>query len=102
MQILRNIRKSIKPNGKLYLHTPNAEFFLEKMKNKNVIVKQHSGHVAVRTPEQNISILREAGFNVAKVWLIPHYNILRLVHPFSYIPVLEKYLKARIFIEASA
>lgn len=102
VQILRSIRKSLKPNGKLYLHTPNAEFFLEKMKNKNVIVKQLSGHVAVRTPEHNVALLREAGFNVAKVWLIPHYNIFRLVHPFSYIPVLGKYLKARIFIEATA
>ena len=102
VQMLISIRKSLKPNGKLYLHTPNAEFFLEKMKNKNFIVEQLSGHIAVRTPEHNTSILREAGFNVTKVWLVPHYNILRLVHLFSYVPIVGKYFKARIFIEATA
>jgi len=79
LQILRGIKSSIKPNGKLYLHTPNAEFFLEKMKSKNFIVKQFPEHIAVRTPEHNASILREAGFNVEHIWLIPHYNISRVV-----------------------
>ena len=100
-QILGSIRRSIKPNGKLYLHTPNAEFFLEKMKSKNFIFKQFPAHIAVRTPEHNASILREAGFNVEHMWLIPHYNILRVVHPFSHIPVFGKYFRARIFIEAT-
>lgn len=33
-RILENIRKSIKPNGKFYIHTPNAKFIIEIMKNK--------------------------------------------------------------------
>ena len=102
IQILEKIRKSIKPDGKLYLHTPNAEFFLERMKSRNFIVKQLPEHIAVRSPEHNASILREAGFKIRHIWLIPHYNILRIVHPLSYIPVLGKYFNARIFIEATA
>ncbi len=101
-QILISIKKSLKQNGKLYLHTPNAEFFLEKMKSKNIIFKQFPEHIAVRTPEKNASILREAGFNVEHIWLIPHYNILKLVHPISYFPVVGKFFKARILIEATA
>jgi len=102
IQILKSIKKSIKPNGKLYLHTPNADYFLEKMKSKNFIVKQFPQHIAVRTPEHNVSILWEAGFSVEHIWLIPNYNILKVLHPLSHIPVIGKYLKARIFIEASA
>ena len=101
-QILKSIKKSLKQNGKLYLHTPNAEFFLEKMKSKNLIFKQFPEHIAVRTPEKNASILRESGFNVEHIWLIPHYNLLKLVHPISYIPGVGKFFKARILIEATA
>ncbi len=100
-KILISMRKSLKPDGKLYLHTPNAEFFLEKMKSKNLIIKQFPEHIAVRTPEHNTLLLRQAGFNKIKVWLIPHYNILRIVHLLSYIPVLGRYFNARIFIEAT-
>ena len=35
IEILKSIRKSMKPDGKLYLHTPNFDFFLEKMKDRN-------------------------------------------------------------------
>ena len=101
LQILRGIKSSIKPNGKLYFHTPNAEFFLEKMKSKNFIVKQFPEHIAVRSPAENIDILEKAGFKADRVKLIAHYNILRFLHPISYIPLIGKYFKARIFIEAT-
>ena len=101
LQILGSIRSSLKPNGKLYLHTPNADFFLEKMKSKNFIFKQFPEHIAIRTPEQNASILRKAGFKIAQVRLVPHYNCLKVVHPLSHIPVFGKYFKARVFIEAT-
>ncbi|MCW8965314.1 MAG: class I SAM-dependent methyltransferase [Candidatus Pacearchaeota archaeon] len=102
LQILKNIRTSLKKNGKLYLHTPNAEFFLEKMKSKNLVVKQLHGHIAVRTPEHNATLLREAGFNITHTWLISHYNnALKIVHPLSFLPVIGKFFKARILIEAT-
>lgn len=101
-QILLNIRRSIRPKGKLYIHTPNAYFFLEKMKSRNFIFKQLPGHVAVRTPEHNAFIIKAAGFDVKQQLLIGHYNMFKIIHPFSYIPVLGKYFQARIFIEAIA
>lgn len=101
-KLLENIRCSIKPGGKLYLHTPNADFFLEKMKSSNFIIKQFPVHIAVRTPEYNALILREAGFRLTHVRLIPHYNFLKFFHPMSHIPILGKYFNARIFIEATA
>jgi 2-polyprenyl-6-hydroxyphenyl methylase/3-demethylubiquinone-9 3-methyltransferase len=102
-QILRSMGSSLKPKGTLYLHTPNAEFFLERMKTRGFLVKQFSEHIAVRTPEQNAKLLQEAGFQVTHIRFIAHYNaILRIVHPLSFIPVIGNFFKARILLEATS
>ncbi|MDO8873983.1 MAG: class I SAM-dependent methyltransferase [Methanoregula sp.] len=98
--ILAAIHRSLKSGGKLYLHTPNAEFFLEMMKKKNLIFHQFEEHVAVRHVSQNIQLLEDAGFFKYKIKMLPHYNILRSLHFLSFIPVIGKYFKARIFIIA--
>lgn len=102
LSILGAIRGSLRPGGRLYLHTPNAEFFLEKLKARNWIVKQFPEHIAVRSPSENVRLLEEAGFSVSRVCLLAHYNILRFVHWLSYMPVVGRYLKARILIEAES
>jgi len=50
-EILRGIRSALKPTGRLYLHTPNAEFILEIMKARNLILARQPEHVAVRTAD---------------------------------------------------
>lgn len=99
--ILKAINSSLKDGGKLYMHTPNAEFFLEIMKKHNFIVKQFPEHVAVRSVNENLHLLEKSEFRVTNINLIPHYNILRILHPISFIPVIGKFFKARIFIEAT-
>ena len=98
--ILAAIHRSLKPGGRLYLHTPNAEFFLEVLKKKNIGFHQFKEHVAVRDVTGNIRLLKDAGFSRTEVKLLPHYNILRFVHILSFFPVLGNYFKARIFIIA--
>jgi 2-polyprenyl-6-hydroxyphenyl methylase / 3-demethylubiquinone-9 3-methyltransferase len=98
--ILSAIYRSVRPGGKLYLHTPNAGFFLEIMKRKNVIVHQFEEHVAVRDVSRNTRMLEDAGFSTLEVKLLPHYNILRYVHFLSFFPFVGNYFKARIFIIA--
>jgi len=98
--ILERIRTSLRSPGKLYLHTPNAGFFLERMKRRNFLVKQSPEHIAVRTLDENTRLLEEAGFSISKAILIPHYNALRHIHPLSFVPLLGRHFKARIFIEA--
>ncbi len=100
LAILTAIKESLKPGGRLYMHTPNADFFLEKMKRHNFIVKQFPEHIAVRNPEENAVLLKKAGFKIKQMDLIPHYNTLKILHFFSFIPFLGKFFKARIFIEA--
>jgi 2-polyprenyl-6-hydroxyphenyl methylase/3-demethylubiquinone-9 3-methyltransferase len=100
LDILISIRASLRTDGKLYLHTPNARFFLEIMKKHNFILRQFPEHIAVRTPEANIKLLEKAGFRISKVRLIPHYNVMRFLHPLSFIPFFGAYFQARIFIVA--
>ncbi len=102
VKILKAINSSLKNQGKLYLHTPNAEFFIEIMKKHNLIVKQFPEHIAVRDLNENCRLLEVAGFTITKILFFPHYNILKILHPMSFLPVLGKYFKARIFIEATA
>lgn len=99
--ILENIKLSLKKNGKFYMHTPNADFFLEIMKQHDFILHQFPQHIAVRTPEHNIQLLQDAGFEISSLSLLPHYNrLVKWVHVLSWLPLVGKYFKARIFIEA--
>ena len=100
LQILKSIKSSLKIGGRLYMHTPNANFFLEIMKNRNFIFKQFPEHIAVRSAKQNQLLLEKVGYKVKETKFIPHYNFLKYIHWFSFIPGLGSYFKARIFIVA--
>lgn len=98
--LLSSMKKSLKKGGSLYLHTPNAFFFSEVMKDHSFFMQHHPGHIAVRSPDENARLLMEAGYSIKRVLLLPHYNFLRFIHFMSYLPYIGKYFKARIFIEA--
>lgn len=102
LPILASVRSSLRPGGKLYLHTPNREFFVEAMKHHRVLMRQLPEHIAVRTPAQNRALLESAGYRIESLQLIPHYNVLRHLHALSHLPLVGRFLKARIFIAAVA
>jgi 2-polyprenyl-3-methyl-5-hydroxy-6-metoxy-1,4-benzoquinol methylase len=99
--ILSAIRTSLKPGGRLYLHTPNLDFFMERMRDAGFLLKQRPEHIAVRDPGQNVALLEQAGFHAPNIHtcLIAHYNVLRIVDPLRHLPGIGKYFEARIFIE---
>ncbi len=101
LRILGHIHASLRPGGRFYLHTPNAEFFVERMKQRGFILRQFPEHVAVRSPRENRALLEQAGFRVVRLQLLAHYNALRWLHPLSFLPLLGPLFKARIFIEAT-
>ena len=100
--ILESIRNSLKPNGILYIHTPNGKYFIELLK-KFGIMKQFPEHIAVRNSIEYLELLNEIGFSNIKVKFISHYILfLKFLHFLSYIPFLGEYFKARIFILAKS
>lgn len=100
VKILTSIKKTLKPRGVLYLHTPNGEYFIEMLKSKGIL-KQIPQHVAVRTPAHNLKLLSEAGFENVTIKYLPHYEWRQKPFEiFSYIPLVGRYFKARLFISA--
>ncbi|MGH8743751.1 MAG: class I SAM-dependent methyltransferase [Burkholderiales bacterium] len=101
VSIFSAISKSLKPEGALYIHTPNGEYFLEILKNRGWL-KQLPGHVSVRRGEAYIRLLQAAGFSSIRLRYLPHYiSILKCLHPLSFLPVIGKYFRARLFIDCS-
>ena len=100
--IFSAIYQSLKPGGKLFMHTPDLDFFIERLKSKGVI-RQFPEHIAVRTAAKNIEILGQCGFDKSqiRVWNIAHYNVLKIFHPLSKLPFIGKLFSARLFIECT-
>lgn len=100
LKIFGAIRHSLKPGGRLVLHTPNLEFFVEQLKEKG-IMKQFPEHIAVRSPRENIALLERSGFASTnmKVNGIAHYESTRLLHPLRHLPIIGKMFVARLVIE---
>src|SRR5690606_2610972 len=103
VSIFSAVRMSLKVGGRLYLHTPNLDFFLERMRDANFILRQRPEHIAVRDGPHNISLLIKSGFDERKLRIryLKHYNILKTLDPMRYLPVVGKYFEARIFIECT-
>lgn len=97
--IFSAIHGALKPGGRLFLHTPNLSFFLERLKDWGV-VPQFPEHVAVRTAKANLELLRRCGFHAdqTSVRMIPHYNVLKALHPLRRLPLVGPVFEARQFI----
>lgn len=100
IKILLAIRSSLKSGGVLYLHTPNLEYFIEFFKHKGIL-QQYPEHIAVRTLDHNLRLLKEAGFSSCEAKFLAHYEWRQ--KPFGllgHFPWIGRYFKARIFISA--
>lgn len=99
LEILAAIRSSLSERGIFYVHTPNADYFLEILKERGVLA-QFPSHIAVRSAAQNVGLLERAGFRDPVVRTLPHYlRSLGWLHRFSGIPGIGRHLEARLFIE---
>lgn len=103
VRIFSAIRGSLHQGGRLYLHTPNLTFFLELLKERGIL-PQFPQHIAVRDAAHNVRLLEQCGFRRENIVAheIPHYNIMRSVHPLRHLPLIGKFFSARLFIECKA
>ena len=91
--------QALKPGGRVYLHTPNLDFFVEQLKQWGWM-RQFPEHIAVRNAESNMQFFRAAGFKSVVCWALPHYNVLRFLHPLAGLPAVGKYMAARLWVVA--
>jgi len=102
VQIFRAINGALKPGGRLYIHTPNAEYFLERFHEWGVL-RQVEGHVGVRTARQHIELLERCGFERIDVHYLAHYlSFAAKFHFLGRLPVVGRLFRARLFIVARA
>lgn len=103
-RFFESARAVLKPGGQLILHTPNAGYYLERMKARNFILKQFESHIAVRNFEQHLPLLESTGFAEVTVQYLPHYNrVLKIVDQvLMHIPVVRSLFRARLLIAATA
>jgi 2-polyprenyl-3-methyl-5-hydroxy-6-metoxy-1,4-benzoquinol methylase len=101
--IFSAIHASLRAGGRLYLHTPNLEFVLERLKERGIL-RQFPEHIAVRSAPHLVRQLEQCGLDRGKiaVEVLPHYNVMRLLHPLRHLPVVGRVFAARLFIECRA
>ncbi|MFC1730976.1 class I SAM-dependent methyltransferase [candidate division KSB1 bacterium] len=98
LRIFAQMRTTLKEGGKLYIHTPNGDFFIELLK-KRGILKQFEEHIGVRNRKEYVKLLGKIGFSHIEVQYLPHYvTLLKFMHLLSYIPFVGKFFKARLWI----
>lgn len=99
INIFSAVFRSLKEGGRLYIHTPNGDYFLEILKKKGFL-KQFTEHVAVRNAGAYVKLLREVGFTSVNVHFLAHYvRPLSYLHFLSHIPLAGRIFQARLFIE---
>lgn len=98
--IVSSLRTALKPGGQVICHTPNLDFFIERMKERKILIRQFVQHIAVRNVEQNAGFFERAGFSNVRAVTLPHYNFLRVLDPLSKLPGIGRYFAARVLIVA--
>jgi len=101
LEVLEASEKLLKRNGQLVIHTPNLSYWLEQLKDKN-IVPQLEGHIAVRNLSQYKQLLEQAGFQIERHVNLAHYRQpLRLVDSILlHVPLIDRMFASRLFVVA--
>jgi cyclopropane fatty-acyl-phospholipid synthase-like methyltransferase len=98
LRIFRAIHGSLKPGAPLYVHTPNAEYFMERLKARGILT-QVEGHVGVRDAGRHETLLRECGFSDIRVTYLAHYlYVASLFHWLGRLPIVGRLFRARLFL----
>jgi cyclopropane fatty-acyl-phospholipid synthase-like methyltransferase len=98
VSIFSAICGALKPGAPLYIHTPNADYFLERF-HKWGVLRQVEGHVGVRDARAHQELFARCGFARVDVRYLPHY--LRLAskfHALGALPFVGRWFRARLFL----
>lgn len=71
VRILAEVRRVLRPGGRLAVFTPCASHYVERLKARNFILKQIPGHIAVRDEAAYRRIIPSAGLNIASLYFSP-------------------------------
>jgi SAM-dependent methyltransferase len=63
-QMLRALARVLKPGGRFVAYTPNREHYVERLKSRDILLKQFPQHIAVRRPREIASLLESEGWRI--------------------------------------
>ena len=98
LRIYRAIHDALKPGAALYLHTPNGEYFMERLRKWRVF-RQIEGHVAVRDARSYRALFAQCGFASVHVRYLAHYlHPASALHGLGALPLVGRHFRARLFL----
>jgi SAM-dependent methyltransferase len=96
VRIFSAIHGALRPGATLYLHTPNREYFVERLRERLSPVE---GHVAVRDARSHQVLLAQCGFADVHVRYLAHYlSAASAFHGLGALPLVGRYFRARLFL----
>ena len=98
VRIGRAIHGALKPGAPFYLHTPNGEYFMERLRERGIL-RQIEGHVAVRDARRQSDLLVECGFTDVRIRYLGHYlRLAAALHGLGALPLVGRHFRARLFL----
>jgi 2-polyprenyl-3-methyl-5-hydroxy-6-metoxy-1,4-benzoquinol methylase len=87
---ISEISRVTEKSGTLILSTPNLDSLLKPWKGKNWIGYQDPTHISLKPPAEWLSLIREAGFTIQRVFADGFWDV-------PYIPILPKQIQKLTF-----
>lgn len=102
-QMLRALRRVLKPEGVFVAYTPNREHYVERLKAHDVLLKQFPEHIAVRRPREILRLLEAEGWRVrALTYATAPFPVVRFLERLLWrIPGVGRLFRYRILLEAA-
>jgi 2-polyprenyl-6-hydroxyphenyl methylase / 3-demethylubiquinone-9 3-methyltransferase len=98
VRVFSAINGALKPEAPLFLHTPNAEYFVERLHERGWLAPVE-GHIGVRDAEAHRSLLERCGFTHFDIRYLAHYLALpSKIHFLGRLPRVGRHFRARLFI----
>lgn len=101
-QMLRALRRVLKPGGVFVAYTPNREHYVERLKAHDFLLEQFPEHIAVRRPREIVRLLEDEGWRPRSLTYSPApFPVVRFLERLLWrIPGVGRLFRYRILLEA--